>query len=64
MKVHLNEAAGTVNKQAKSDVNYRPAETPDHRSCGLCEYFDKGSCQLVAGKINSEDICDLFHKDT
>jgi hypothetical protein len=49
-------------KWAKSDehVNYRSSKDLD-RKCGACEYFKAhGACDLVAGLIETSDVCDQF----
>ena len=46
-------------KQSKQEVNYRRG-SPKER-CALCSHFNQqGSCELVAGRINADDVCDLF----
>lgn len=45
-------------KVSKDSVNYRPSDDPSH-SCGTCSMFRPGgACTLVAGAIESQDVCD------
>jgi len=47
----------------KADVNYRLAPEGGAQTCGSCIYFraDLQACSLVAGNIQSRDVCDLYH---
>ncbi len=42
-------------KVSKSSVNYRTAQR-----CGNCSMFSNGSCSLVAGEIDPDDVCDKW----
>lgn len=47
-------------KQPLGDVNYRAANDPQTK-CGTCSHFDGTStCDIVAGMIDAEAVCDLF----
>jgi len=44
----------------KDEVNYR-----QHEMCKTCNYFyPMNSCELVAGNISSDCICDLYELGT
>jgi 8-oxo-dGTP pyrophosphatase MutT (NUDIX family) len=45
---------------SQDDANYRPADS--EQMCGSCCYFDSmsGSCELVAGSIDPNYVCDFF----
>lgn len=56
------EAAGT-GKKSKQETNYRKG-SPKER-CALCVHFDeRGGCELVAGKIDADGVCDLFEPES
>lgn len=47
-------------KLSKAAVNYRPATTRDRR-CGTCSMYQQGgTCSLVAGSIDTDDVCDRW----
>lgn len=50
----------TAMLRSKDAVNYR--EAPGAHTCGNCKYFDgdSGTCQLVAGRISADDLCDVW----
>lgn len=42
--------------KSKADVNYR-----QHEKCKTCmHFFPQNSCEVVAGNISPEAICDLW----
>lgn len=43
----------------KAEAEYR-ASTSDTESCGACVHYSNASCDLVAGGISPEMVCDLF----
>ncbi len=44
----------------KEEVNYRQYE-----KCGTCNYFyNPGSCEIVAGNISAEAVCDKWEIGT
>ena len=44
----------------KDEVNYR-----QHEKCKTCNYFyHPGSCEIVAGNISSENVCDKWELGT
>lgn len=44
----------------KTEVNYRPAETPE-RSCAVCvNFIAPDSCKEVSGLIDPTSVSDLF----
>ena len=43
---------------SKDSVNYRPATGSRH--CGNCVMFHDGSCDLVGGEIQADDVCDRW----
>lgn len=50
-------------KRTQSSVNFREASSPRAKKrCGTCKHFIAGrmQCELVAGRIEQEDLCDLF----
>lgn len=50
-------------KQAQRDVNYRPAQRGEG-ACGACSYFmPPNQCQIVAGRISPDGVCDLFQPE-
>ena len=58
MVAHTANVTGT--KEAKSDVNYRPADTAGE-SCSTCAHFDgSSSCAVVAGRIDPNSVSDRY----
>jgi hypothetical protein len=58
----LGTGAPLSKRRTKASVNYRPAESEQQR-CGNCSYFDPPrSCQIVAGSIDREWVCDLWEQ--
>jgi hypothetical protein len=46
--------------ETKAEANYRPQDDPDE-CCGHCCHFDgKGSCEIVAGRIAAQYVCDHY----
>lgn len=56
-------------KKSKKAAGYRPSsEEMDEDWCGSCvHYMNKGKpsspCELVAGTVYDNDVCDLFEED-
>jgi hypothetical protein len=52
-------------KRTKASVNYRNADTKE-RCCHTCKYsygpHVYRQCRLVAGRIQPDDLCDLWTK--
>lgn len=46
-------------KLSKASVHYRDA-TSTKRCCGTCSHMSGQSCDLVAGTINRNDVCDRY----
>lgn len=47
-------------RKDKATVNYRRNER-----CGQCDYYyPSGTCELVAGAISPDMVCDLFEVKT
>lgn len=64
-EVNAQETMGRMldGKQAQRDVNYRPAQRGDG-ACGACTYFmPPNECQIVAGRISPDGVCDLFEPE-
>lgn len=60
------ESMGTeAGLRPKGDVAYRPAEDA-RATCGGCKHYASdpgalaGTCELVAGRIEPQMVCDLF----
>lgn len=53
-----------MSKVSKPSVNYRPSTGT--RRCGNCDMYSavlgtgQGSCTLVVGSIDPEDVCDKW----
>lgn len=54
--------AGDEGRYTKAEADYRPS-SDDARSCGSCEHFEDGSCDIVSGTIRPEDVCDYWEAD-
>lgn len=49
-------------KSDRATVNYGPGRQ-NHR-CGVClNYRVPNTCKRVAGKVDPDDVCDLFNQD-
>jgi hypothetical protein len=45
---------------SKDEVNYR-----QHEKCKTCNYFyNPGSCEIVAGNISADNVCDKWELGT
>jgi hypothetical protein len=51
--------AGPKLLKSNENVNYRNAGDVGTR-CGVCRFYEGGSCRLVEGTISADDTCDLF----
>lgn len=48
-------------KRTKASVKYGPGHARSR--CGVCTYYRvDGSCELVAGRIEPDMWCELFHR--
>lgn len=45
-------------KRSQIEANYRPAA--GYPNCGCCAHFRAGRCEIVAGVIRAEDVCDCW----
>lgn len=45
-------------KISKTEAKYGPGK-PEHH-CGICEYYSRYTCKIVAGRIEPEDGCRFF----
>lgn len=45
-------------KATKAEANY--TKMTDTESCGICEHFDAGRCDLVVGSIDADYVCDYW----
>ena len=47
-------------KRPKSEVDYSTGMASSH--CGICSYYNDGTCSRVRGKIDSGMWCKLFKR--
>ena len=43
----------------KAEAHYRPMEEPDQQ-CGNCDHYSSGRCEIVAGSIDPDYVCDWW----
>ena len=61
--ISLALAGEAEGKSTKKEANYRPESAEDEECSGCVHYFASngiGSCELVAGTIDPEYVCDWF----
>lgn len=53
-------ASGAVDEtgHTKAEANYRGADSEE--LCGNCLHFEHDCCNLVAGRISADCVCDLW----
>lgn len=49
-----------IEKVSKSLVDYRDSIPDSYARCENCVFFSKGSCSVVVGDIEDDDVCDVF----
>lgn len=49
-------------KYTKSEADYRDS-TGKKARCGLCLFYEDGSCEKVAGRIDPYMVCDYFEPE-
>ncbi len=60
----LERATAAENaKLSKASVGYKHPAAKPVQHCGICEHFlGNGLCEIVEGRIRSEDWCEKFRK--
>lgn len=57
----LSNSEKVETKLTKNEANYRHAESD--KDCEACKYFHMSSCDIVAGEIRPNDVCDKWEAD-